>query len=80
MSKSYINNMFLTKEELQELTGLVRGHAQSKALNAMGICHKVRPNGEVAVLREHIQKEFDGNENSVVMAKKAEPNWGAING
>ena len=37
--------MFLTKEELQALTGRQRRDAQVAALRQMGIEHKIRPNG-----------------------------------
>ena len=48
--------MFLTKEELQELTGRTRRDAQVAALRSMGIEHRIRPDGSPAVLRAHVEQ------------------------
>lgn len=70
---------FLAREEINALTDKVRRPAQTKVLRAMGIEHKVRPDGSVAVLRAHINKVFDGNPDSTRKTAKVEgPNWGAI--
>lgn len=47
--------MFLTADELRELTCRTRSDAQRRALRAMGIEHRTRPNGSVAVLRSHVE-------------------------
>ena len=70
--------MFLTAQELIELTGRHRGQAQAKILRALGIEHKIRPDGRVLVLTTHINKEFHGAEVNNVVNKPVEPNWGAI--
>lgn len=70
--------MFLTPEQLIELTGKLRRQAQVRALTKMGIEHAVRPDGKVIVLRSHVERRLDGNiENKV--RKRSEPNWNAIN-
>ena len=43
--------MFLSNQELVELTGKVRPSAQVKVLNFMGIPYKLRPDGTPAVVR-----------------------------
>lgn len=70
---------FLAAEEIQDLTNKSRRPSQVKALNAMGIEHKVRPDGSVAILRAHITKVFDGAPDAA--AKRVNtpgPNWDAI--
>ncbi len=52
--------MFLTPEELVELTHAKRRDTQIRALRMMGIEFKLRPNGTPAVLRSHIEKVFGG--------------------
>jgi hypothetical protein len=42
--------MFLTKEELRELTGRTYGRRQILALVSMGVIFRVRPDGTPAVL------------------------------
>jgi hypothetical protein len=71
---------FLDHEEINGLTNKTRRPAQTRALRAMGIEHKVRPDGSIAILRGHIDKVFDGNphESTSKRAKVASPNWVAI--
>jgi len=70
--------MFLTQTELYELTGRQRRDAQVKALRFMGIEHRVRPDGSVAVLQAHVDKTFGGVADRVAKPKRVEPNWDAI--
>jgi hypothetical protein len=69
--------MFLEKIEIETLTGRVRKDAQVRVLRFMGIEHKVRPDGSVAVLRSHVEQSLGGQ---VIADKKPdiEPNWGAL--
>jgi len=69
--------MFLSKFEIETLTGRVRKDAQVRVLRFMGIEHRVRPDGTVAVLRSHVERALGGHIN---VDKKAEiePNWGAL--
>ena len=43
--------MFLSPDEIAELTGKQRPAAQIRALRSMGIRHHVRPDGHPVVLR-----------------------------
>lgn len=70
-------DIFLNQKELQSLTQRTIRPAQVKVLRAMGIEHKVRPDGSVAVLRDHITKVFDG-QTQTTQRKTATPNWDAI--
>lgn len=69
---------FLGPEEVQALTHRKVRPAQVRALKAMGIEHKVRPDGSVAILRAHITKVFDGDAPANRKPKQAVPNWDAI--
>jgi len=74
-----LSDTFLASNEIHGLTNRVKKHAQAKVLNSMGIEHKIRPDGSIAILRAHIIKVFDGNPDPVKKAPKtASPNWGAI--
>lgn len=70
--------MFLTLDEVKSLTGRVHHSAQVKVLCSMGIEHKVRPDGSVAVLRQHIEQSM-GITVDKKKSKIIEPNWGALN-
>lgn len=70
--------MFLTDEELKQLTGRQRAHAQRTVLNALGIQHKVRPDGSLVVLRSHVEKELGGVSGPGKAKKRTEPDWSAI--
>lgn len=70
--------MFLTEEELYSLTHKQRPSAQLKALRAMGIDFKERPDGTVAVLRTAVEATMGG----AIAADKNkiyEPDWNALN-
>jgi hypothetical protein len=71
---------FLQPEEIRSLTDRKRRVAQVKVLRSMGIEHKVRPDGGIAVLRAHITKVFDGSPEATSRShqKVASPNWRAI--
>lgn len=69
---------FLTDEEVQTLTNRKVRPSQVRALKAMGIEHKVRPDGSVAILRAHITKVFDGDTQSTRQQKEVSPNWDAM--
>lgn len=68
--------MILDQAELAELTGRVRRDAQIRALRFMGIEHRIRPNGTVAVLKAHVEQSLGLKEASVI--KESEPDWSAI--
>jgi hypothetical protein len=52
------DSMFLDDDALTELTGKRRNSARVRVLNTMGVHHKIRPDGSVAVLRAHVDRLF----------------------
>jgi len=70
--------MFLTQDELKGLTSRIRRDAQIKELRHMGIEHRVRSDGTVAVLKAHVEKEFAGIISGESSNKRIEPNWAAV--
>lgn len=69
--------MFLSHDELIGLTGKSQRAAQIRVLRYMGIEHRRRPDGSVAVLKSHIDKELDGNQTQTLLQKR-QPEWGEI--
>lgn len=70
-------SMFLDREELTHLTGRTRKDAQVRVLRFMGIEHRLRPDGSVAVLRAHVEKSLGGS-NVEIAEREYEPNWAAF--
>ncbi len=70
--------MFLTDDELSGLTGAKRREARVRALRAMGIEHRVRPDGHVIVLRSHLEALLGGAPETIVSADEPEPDWSAL--
>jgi len=70
--------MMLTESDLRNLTGRRKKSCQIKALRFMGIEHKIRPDGSVAVLKAHIDQSFGVRTPKQKQAKLIEPNWAAI--
>lgn len=62
----------LDHNEIIELTHRVKYSAQRKALNMMGIDHKVRPDGTIAVFVDSLVQQHKMKEH-----KHKEPNFGA---
>lgn len=50
--------MFLTTDELEQLTGRMRRSAQAAELDAMGVPYRVRRSGSIVVLRVAVQIAF----------------------
>lgn len=71
--------MFLTAEEIKELTKRTQHRAQVQALRALGITHKIRADGSPLVLRSHIEKELGGLPGGHAATKDFQPNWDGIN-
>ena len=72
-------NIVLTKDEVEALTGRHRKDAQIKALRFMGIEHRVRPDGTVAVLKAHIEQILGATNQSPRQRNiRSEPNWAAL--
>lgn len=69
--------MILTPDEITELTLKKHRAAQRAVLNALGIQHKVRPDGSLVVSRSHVEKELGADALSKTK-KRTQPNWGAM--
>jgi hypothetical protein len=52
--------MILDNTQLFELTKKKRSSAQAAVLSAMGIEHRVRPDGSVAVSEAHVERVLGG--------------------
>ncbi|MFC4339620.1 DUF4224 domain-containing protein [Cupriavidus numazuensis] len=65
--------MFLTVEELRELTQRRQRRSQVEMLRALGIEHKARPDGRLIVLRAHVVKLLGGDGREAA-AEEWEPN------
>ena len=74
-----MSSMFLDADEVRELTSRVQHASQAKVLRSMGIEHKIRPDGTLAVLRAHVEKVFGGSTGPAKTKTATEPNWGALN-
>ena len=68
-----IPSTFLTRDELASLTGRTRASAQIRALRAMGIQHRVRPDGKAVVLWSDVQT--DGSRRQ---QRPTEPDFAAL--
>jgi hypothetical protein len=67
--------MLLSPAEIRELTGRSRRDAQARALRGMGIEHKVRPDGTIAVSRAHVERVLGGEIGGSVRMRKTEPDF-----
>lgn len=70
--------MLLTEQELVELTNRKRRDSQGKSLSYMGITYRVRPDGSLAVLRDHVTEMLGGKILVISEKKRTEPNWSAL--
>ncbi len=70
--------MFLDRHELEQLTSRRRRDAQAAMLRAMGIEHRVRSDGSIAVLRAHVERSFGLEPSRERTAQNTEPDWSAI--
>ena len=70
--------MFLTEAELTELTGAKRRETRVRALRAMGVEHRIRPDGRVIVLRSHVEALLGGALPAIVSGQELSPNWSAL--
>jgi hypothetical protein len=69
-----MESMFLTDDELTGLTGKQRNSARIRALNGMGVQHKTRPDGSIAVLRAHVDRLF-GEKAGKSKIAEWQPSW-----
>ena len=66
--------MFLTADELRQLTGLKRKGDQARFLRGQGYAVELDANGRPLVLRSAVEARMG----AVPVAKQAEPNWEAL--
>ncbi|OJY22122.1 MAG: hypothetical protein BGP02_00540 [Pandoraea sp. 64-18] len=71
--------MFLEPDELVTLTGRTQNRAQARALRMMGIEHRVRPNGTIVVLSEHVAVVLGAQAAVAARDVSFEPDWRAMN-
>lgn len=72
-----MSDLFLTDEDLFGLTQRKRRDAQVKVLRFLGINHRVRPDGSIAILKEHVAKELGGTVEKKKV-KRVEPDWSGV--
>jgi len=70
--------MFLTREEVQELTSKKRLSSQVAVLNSLGIVYKLRPDGSPVVLKAHVEQLFGGQVAQQSPKITWEPDWDAL--
>jgi hypothetical protein len=68
-------SLCLSDDELYELTHKRRFSARLRALNAMGIESRVRPDRTLAVCRSHVDAVLSGRVHFDRAPRIAEPNW-----
>lgn len=71
--------MFLDSAEMRELTQRSHRTSQAKVLRSMGIEHRSRPDGSMAVLRSHVEHILGGSAKISKKLADIEPNWSALN-
>lgn len=77
MMQASTSDTFLSAEEIRSLTSRKVRPAQVRVLRSMGIEHRVRPDGSVAILRNHITRLLDGHSTAKTQ-RTTQPNWEAI--
>jgi hypothetical protein len=70
--------MFLTDTELTDLTGAKRRECRVRALRAMGVEHRIRPDGRVIVLRSHVEALLGGALPVIVSGQELKPDWSSL--
>ncbi len=69
--------IYLTPQEVEDITGKHRYRAQVRALGRMGIQCRVRPDGRPIVSRMAFEKIMDG---AVSTPEQVEPDFGTLHG
>lgn len=75
-----MTSFLISPTEIRELTGRSRRDAQARALRGMGIEHKVRPDGTIAVSRAHVERVLGGEIGGGVRMQKTEPDFSVMKG
>jgi hypothetical protein len=69
--------MFLTIDQLRELTGKQRARAQVRVLTELGIKHGVRPDGSLVVMDAAVDAVL-GPGSASKLARKTQPNLALV--
>lgn len=69
--------MFLTADELRELTGLTRWSAQIRWLSARGWAHAVRADGRPVVSRKEAERQLESRGSAPRARATSEPDFAA---
>lgn len=73
-----MDDLLLSAAEIRAVTGKVHHSAQAKELRFLGIEHRVRSDGSIAVSRAHFELVFGGGPIAGKINKKTQPDWKAI--
>lgn len=73
-----MSEIFLTSEELVELTGFRRSSSQKNALRMMGVNFLIRPDGSLVVSRRNVEELLGARQERVKSTRATEPNWDAM--
>ena len=68
--------MFLSDAELQRMTGKSRNNARARALAAMGVEFRQRPDGALLVLRSHVEDIMGAKPRTQRPA--SQPDWSGL--
>lgn len=71
--------MFLSEDEIRQMTNRIKRSAQAKMLRSLGIVFKIRADGTLLVLRSHVEKEMGDAPTGKKKAAEFQPNWSAAN-
>lgn len=74
-----MSDMFLSADEISNMTSRVQHAAQARVLRSMGIAFKKRADGTLAVLRAHVENEFGISPERQARTKEFQPNWSGLN-
>lgn len=72
--------VFLTKSEIEDLTGRKIFRTQKKALDAMEILYRENGIGDLVVSRKHVERVLGGEAVEVQQSQGDMPNFAAIGG
>ena len=73
------DSTFLESDELQELTGRKQRSSQIRELRYMGIEHRIRRDGSIAVLCDHLANVMGGSSKHSEITSEFSLNMEAIN-
>ncbi|MGZ8339161.1 MAG: DUF4224 domain-containing protein [Telluria sp.] len=74
-----MNPLFLTADELKEMTQRVQRSAQARILNSVGVVYRTRADGSLLVLRRRVEEIFSVSTCQDNTPKRDFiPNWAAL--